>query len=345
MRSSDANEDYWFDAAPLTESPRRRSAAEALSSVLPGKQHSDAQQEALLAFATANGLSYISWLAPRERSEPLPSLVLDDASMTLISGHAPQRFEFGNHGWRFWKGEGDGSPSRRGYIAIRHGLALPHLYLDANGPGAATLLAAASTVVNAAGFFDFERTSVDESAVDAFRKRAVALDLPTSAGFTAYVDAGRPSERTAAAGRKAPFGRNSPFGRKSQARAADEAAAARAEDLAAAEALLTGPAGPLLAELADSFDVEVEENWVFAYSTFGELSTLEPEIWAWAFGSASRLVDVLEIWGLDATELRQQAWYTSDRIERPARVDGALQALVPKPGSRIGKLLFGRGPE
>ncbi|GAB2558268.1 hypothetical protein [Leucobacter ruminantium] len=339
-------QEYWFETDPLEGAGRSRNPLAKLGSVLPGRQLTGAQHDALAEFAKANGLLYSSWSEVRNRIVPMPSLVLDGTCETIVMDGDPDtdpaagapHIEVGNHGWRYWKAEGDGSPSRRGYIAIRHCLDLPRMYLAARGPGAATVLAAASTVVNVAGFFDFERSEPDVTPVDSFRKRATRLELPPSLGFTAYVDAKWSTTSRAKADLKAEFGRKAGAEAKRRAKLEPELDAARA---ATAEALIDGPAASLLSELAESFDIEVERDWIYAYSSFGELSTLDPEIWAWAFGSASRLIDVLAAWGLDASGTRDRAWYTSESIERPSKVDGELRALMPKQGGAVRKFLFG----
>lgn len=338
---------YWFDTAPL-EGSRRSNPLKKLGTLLPGRQLTNEQHEALDAFAEANGLLYSSWSEAPKRVVPMPSLVLDGICEAFVMDGLPDvdpaagapHVEIGNHGWRYWKAEGDGSPSRRGYIAIRHGLDLPNMYLDARGPGAATVLAAASVAIDVAGFFDFDRSQPDVTPVDSFRKRATRLELPSSLGFSAYVEAGYSTTARAKAELKAEFGRKAKAEAKRRAQLEPEQDAARA---ARATALIEGPAAPLLSELAASFDVEVDRDWIYAYSNFGELSTLDPEIWAWAFGSASRLIDVLAVWGLDVNATRSHRWYTAESVERPRKVDGELRALMPKQGGKVGKLLFGKG--
>ena len=349
MGRSDAREEYWFDAAPLSGSRSGVNPLTRLGSLLPGRQLRDEQHEALVDFAEANGLLYSSRSEVRNRIVPMPSLVLDGTCEAIVMDGDPDadpasgapHVEIGNHGWRFWKADDDGSPSRRGYIAIRHGLDLPRMYLAARGPGAATVLAAASTVVNVAGSFDPERSEPTITPVDGFRKRATRLELPESLGFTAYVEANRLMTSRAKADLKAEFGHKARAEAKRRAKLEPELDAARA---ARAEGLVRGPAAPLLSELATSFDIEVEGDWIYAYSSFGELSTLDPEIWAWAFGSASRLIDVLEAWGLDASGTRNHPWYTPESIERPRKIDGELRALVPKQGGAVRKFLFGGEP-
>ena len=350
MAGFDAAKSYWFDTTALDDVARSRKPLAKIGSLLPGRQLTNAQHDALADFAEANGLGYQSWIESRKRAIPLPSLVLDGTCEAIVldgsaesieagssEGNSPY-LEIGNHGWRYWKGEDDGSPSRRGYIAIRHGLDLPRMYLDSRSTGAATVLAAASTVVNVAGFFDLERPDPTLTPVESFRKRATRLELTGEPGFTAYVEARDLSTSRAQAELKAEFGRKAKAEGKLRAAREPELDAARA---ARASVLLDGPAAPLLSELSGSFDIEVEREWIYAYSRFGELSTLDSEIWAWAFGCASRLVEVLAAWGLDTSGAGDRAWYTADRIERPEKVGGELRALMPKPGSKVRKLLFG----
>lgn len=349
MARSDARQEYWFDAAPLVGARGLRNPLAKLGSALPGRKLTESQHDALAAFSQANGRGYQSWIESRERAVPLPSLVLNGTCETIlldgprepsVSDDGTPYLEIGNHGWRFWKAEDDGSPSRRGYIAIRHDLDLPHMYLASRGPGAATVLAAASTVVNVAGYFDLGSQDPTTTPVDDFRRRATKLELPPSSGFAAYVEAGYSTTGRSKAELRRQFGRKARAEGKLLAAREPELDAARA---AAAAALLDGPAASQLSLLADSFDIEVEREWIFAYSSFGELSTLDPEIWAWAFGSASRLVDVLEAWGAKLPGARDRPWYTAEHIERPQKVEGELRALMPKRGSKIRNALFGEG--
>lgn len=344
---ADAGQSYWFDTTALDTAARPRNPLAKISSLLPGRQLTSAQHDALADFANANGLGYQSWIGSRERAVPLPSLVLDETCESiLVDGKAepPEGdtrspyLEIGNHGWRYWKADDDGSPSRRGYIAIRHGLGLPRMYLASLGSGAATVLAAASTVVNVAGYFDLGSQEPTTTPVDDFRRRATKLDLPPSIGFTTYVEAGYSTTNRAKAELKAKFGRKAKAEGKLLAAHEAELDVARA---VTAAALVSGPAAPLLSGLAASFDIEVEGEWIYAYSTFGELSTLDPEIWAWAFGSASRLIDVLSVWGLNAIAVHDRAWYTPESIGRPRKVDGELRALLPRQGGNGRRFPFG----
>lgn len=280
--------DFWFDAEPLLGARKKSLLGKAMTP-LPGATLSRAQVHALAAFAEANGLDFDAFIRPNQRKSPLPGLVLDgDCEARLLFQDTP-RIEFGNHGFRFLLHENDLSPTRRGYIAIRHDLEAPHMFLRSHTPGAMTPLAVASPVVNFLGAFDFERSDPAHTSLDVFRERAAILDDLPDAPYRAYVEPGLEDQ---------------------------------------ARTLLVGSAAPHLAELSESFDVENDGGWLFAYSYFGDVSTVDPESWAWAFAAASRMLDVLEAWGADYSSARLP-WRTERVVRRPKHLDGALRALAP----------------
>lgn len=280
--------ELWFDAEPLLGAQKKSLLGKAMTP-LPGATLSRAQVYALAAFAEANGLDFDAFIRPKQRKTPLPGLVLDgDCEARLLYQDTP-RIEFGNHGFRFLLHESDLSPTRRGYIAIRHDLQLPHMLLRSHTPGAMTPIAVASPVVNFLGAFDFERTDPSHTALDAFRERAVILDDLPDAPFKAYLEPGHEDH---------------------------------------ARNLLAGDAAPHLADLSRSFDIENDGGWLLVYSYFGDISTVDPETWAWAFAAASRMLDVLEVWGADYSAAHLP-WRTGRVVKRPKHLDGALRAFAP----------------
>lgn len=101
--------------------------------------------------------------------------------------------------------------------------------------------------------------------------------------------------------------------------------------------LLSEASLSILRELTASFDVHVTESWLFAYGYHGDVSTSDPEVWAWVFSVASRMLDLVEVWGelvpsqpggQVAGSHRDLPFYTSRRLERPEKLDGPLK--LPK---------------
>lgn len=276
---------YWFDAVPLIASSSGWNPFAKLNSFLPGRSLSEAHHDTLAAFAEANGLGYMSWIERSERATPLPSLVLNGTCEAIIVDNDSPYLEIGNHGWRYALGDIGGAPSRRGYVAIRHDLDLPHTYLNSLATGPSII----SMVVQTAGLFDAERSEWDSTAVEAFNRKSVRLKaLPRAFGFTANTKSGDETE---------------------------------------VMAMLSGPAQPLFSEIAAAFDVELRGEWLCAYSRFGELSTLDPQTWAWAFATASRMIDALALCGAHISNAYERSWYTTDRVDRPAK-PGSLAKKV-----------------
>lgn len=212
---------------------------------------------------------------------------MSDACKDVVTtADGAPRIEFGNHGLRYWVGD-DHRPSRRGYIAINHGLAAPHLFFKSGEFGALTTLNVASATVTFLSVFDNAEGGSFETPLSAFGERSERLEMPKRIGF---------------------------------------AALAEKERLDDARALLTPAVLPLLTELAASFDVEVHDGWIFAYSLYGDVVTDDPAVWAWVFGVASRMLDVVELWD-GPPAAAAFPLYTANRIERPAKLDGSLSRL------------------
>lgn len=278
---------FWFATSAL-ETRKRRSAKEALNSLLPGQNATPDEDDLIANFAAANGLKYHSLLDGVEYDLRLPSLVVSGSRESMVINQESPYFEIGNHGWRFMPGSGDDTPSRRGYIAIRHNLDLPRAVISSLVGQAGTLLAAATIAINVVGIFGEEGIS-ERTPLEEFRRKATKIEgIDKSLRF--YVHA----EKT---------------------RVAD------------VEALLTDEVRTHLTELAKSFDLELRGEWLFVYSSYGDLSTVDPEIWAWTFSALSRVLDVLALWGADVRVGRAGSWYTSEEYERPAKRDGVLRTM------------------
>lgn len=290
MFGGDDARSYWFDASPLAE---RRSSGVAGRLISRGAG-------SIEEFARANGLDYDAGV-----KGDLPSLLIGAQSVCkdVVATRDEPKVEFGNHGWRYWKGSDDLVPSRQGYIAVRHGRALPHVLVSFAGGavGAMTPLNLASAAITAVGQLNIQEdvTDNDGSPFEKFRTKGVRVDLPADAGLTAHTEQGREGE---------------------------------------AQALLSGEAVPVLADLARSFTVEVREGWLLVYSHYGDVSTKDPEVWAWVFSVASRMLDLAQLWrqthppaegeyvaaGFDE---RSVPFYTDQRVDRPSKLDGSLRFL------------------
>ncbi|WP_408898011.1 hypothetical protein ACJ5H2_02630 [Nocardioides sp. R1-1] len=284
----DDGRSFWFDATPLVE---RRSSGVA-GRLLPRSGGS------IEEFAHANDLDY----DPGVKGD-LPSLLIGAQSVCkdVVATRGEPKVEFGNHGWRYWKGSDDLVPSRQGYIAVQHGRALPHVLVSfAGAVGAMTPLNLASAAITAVGQLNFEDvTDSDGSPFEKFRTKGTRVELPAGAEVTAHTEKGREGE---------------------------------------AQELLSGETLAALADLARSFTVEVREGWLLAYSHYGDVSTRDPEVWAWVFSVASRMLDLAQLWrethpaaageyvaaGFDE---RAVPFYTDQRVERPSKLDGSLRFL------------------
>lgn len=183
----------------------------------------------------------------------------------------------------------DGRPGRRGFIALEHGLDLPHVVVTSSVFGAKTPI----NVVADTGQFALTVASfaadVDGSGGDNphsfFMRKAEKLDTPRRGPFTAHV--AKP-------------------------------------DASRGQALLSSEVTELLAELARSFDVEVRDGWLWAHSSFGDVVTAADDVWEGVLSSTSRLVDLARHWGAGGSFGQERAGCTAERVECPRRLDGAL---------------------
>lgn len=290
MSNPDSLDDYWFDAGPLLAQQTKSSPLKKLKSLLPGGEESELNL--LEDFARANGFGYDALLQVRDRKFPLPSLVIRDHCDSVLTQHDTPTLEFGNHGSPIWALESN-EPTRRGYIAIQHDLELPHTYVTSNGPGTISVEIIAATAITIMGIFSADRSEFSGfTPVETFRCDSAKLEmLPTDCGFNAHAEPTRKGE---------------------------------------AHTLLTGTALPLVSHLAGSFDLELRDKWLFAYGYFGDLSTLDPEVWAWALSIASRMFDLLNEWRTREYAGPERGWYTSEWIERPSKLDGALRTAIAR---------------
>ncbi len=209
--------------------------------------------------------------------------MLTSTRESVVSYPSVPQVEFGNYGWRYLPSDLNEHPNRRGYVAVQHGMDLPEVFTqDTSLRDRPSLLGMASKVIEIVDFFD------PDSPVDSRDEGGAGppypyqrLDLPPGHEFVAWAEKKRYDE---------------------------------------ASGLVTGYAFRLLAEIATSFDIEMQGGWLFVYSHHGELSTLDPDTWAWAFSVASRMLDIVDLWGADFGGDRSDVpFYTTHRIERPAR--------------------------
>lgn len=230
--------------------------------------------------------SALSW------PEPVP-IGMSSSCFDVVRTVVGPSIAWGNTGEKYWISD-SGKPGRRGYIAVRHDLDLPDLYLRSTDAGALTVtnLAARGLARGLAVFNAIPSAESDPEpghGIKAFERRSVALAVPASAGFVAHGDKNR-----AAQGRE----------------------------------LLTGESLELLSWVSRSFDVEVHGEWLVAHCNYGDVSTDDPQIWAWVLSVTSRLLDVLDQWGPEGLRADSWARYTSERIERPTSRDGVLSGGV-----------------
>lgn len=236
--------------------------------------------------AAARGHGYTERVAVDEVTRTVNG---SDVWFDVVEVSASPRIRCGNDGHKYWVIRDDGRPGRRGFIAIEHGLDLPHVVVTSSAFGAKT----PTNVVAATGQLALSIASlaadVDASTGDnpnsLFMRKAEQLDTGRRGPFKAHV--AKP-------------------------------------DASRGQALLTPEATELLAELARSFDVEVRDGWLWAHSSFGDVVTAEDDVWEWTLSSASRLVDLARHWGAGASFGQEWAGYTAERVERPRRLDGAL---------------------
>lgn len=212
-----------------------------------------------------------------------------DVWFDVVEASATPRIRWGNDGHRYWVIREDGRPGRRGFIGLQHGLDLPHTLVVSSKFGAKTPtnLAAATGqfVLDVAALGDEDGGEPLGNSVGAFKDRATELDRPRKIGFRAYTVS---------------------------------------EDAKRGQCLLTEETTPLIRDLTLSFDLELRDGWLWAHSLFGDLVTTDDDVWEWTLAETSRLVDLARLWGAGPEFGSQWAGYTSERVQRPRRLDGAL---------------------
>lgn len=219
----------------------------------------------IAAFAAANGLTYRATVTNAGADQP--GIHLDDDMDHVVAtlggpesaaGSVTPYVEFGNH-------------MSRGYIAVRHDLLLPHVVVHSRFAGKKANALATAAVLGwvALDTVAADRSS-DESPTKSGRFMKVATKLKDYPPKTILPDgSGKP---------RRPF---SVYIAK--------------PDLAAGIALVKGPAVSALYEFARSFHLEFREGWLIAYNQYGEVSTTDPDTWAWIFSTASRMLDLLDL--------------------------------------------------
>lgn len=96
------------------------------------------------------------------------------------------------------------------------------------------------------------------------------------------------------------------------------------DGIAAGSELLTPEALRIMSGSADSFDIEIRSGWVLIYSNYGDLVTRDTETWDWVLSSASRVVDLLRLWGAGPEWAHGWEHYSQEWVERPRKLGGAL---------------------
>lgn len=286
----------WFDASPLE---RDRSVVRRLGALKPGGKEGKGTgdgDDVIRAFAAANGLDYRAAVGLDVPDAPqLPGLHFVHRCKDVVATRTEPYVELGNLGPKLMIGD-NFEPHRGGYIAVRHGLPLPHVYLDAGKFGALSPKNVVAAAITVASFFDESAGGDDDSPLGKFRKAAPRLDLGRGKlNFTARCPK-------------------------------DEADRARA--------LLTGEPLAIANDIATSFDLELCDSWLFAYNNYGEVSTTHADVWAWVFSTASRMIDLMHALAelmppgtTVAAPGRDLPIYTTRHVERPSRVEGSLKFL------------------
>ncbi len=221
--------------------------------------------------------------------------------------------QFGNHGFKFSIGDDLTKPGRRGYIAVQHAQVVPHLYVEGPTVGALTVKNVAASAIKVLGTFSNDTGSPPGWTFGPFAANSEQIDLPEVTAFRALCWTGH-GER-----------KKKPRSLKKREAAQDEQ---REKALLAAGTTLLNPeAIGVLAWLCQSFDVELRDGWLVAYSAYGDVTTNDDEVWDWVLSAASRLVDLLQIWGIESPRADDFGWYTAKRAERPTSLDGSLNFL------------------
>ena len=202
--------------------------------------------------------------------------------------------QIANHGWRYGLAGDDLKPARRGFVAVRHALPVPELYVASDVLGALSpfnVMAGVVNVVASVGLGGGEGES--SSAIRSLSRRCSPLDVPDGLRFHVWCDKERMPE---------------------------------------GQALLTPDVLALIGEVSTSCDVELNDGWLIAYNAFGDVSTQDEETWTWVLSVASRLGDLLTLWGDGRDFSTAWPWYDAERVERPRKLDGSLRFLKRRRG-------------
>jgi hypothetical protein len=299
--------DYWFDAEPLLEKPAQperpayaqlrkglgqgaslKARLAALKDVELGGLVKDAFARTpgqLELFAQANGLGYRYFSFDQRPGMIFPS----GEQREMVSSDGPPYVEFGNCHSR-----GQEMAYLFGYVAVRHGLDLPHLVLDARANDA-TPPAGSRVYAKKQSYSSLDanyRGSGSATPMTWVRALVEPLDLgPQVDQHTrVFVEKGRGEE---------------------------------------ARRFLTGTALQYFLGVAQHFDAEIVDGWALLYLYGAEVSGTDPDRWAWAFSVASRLLDQVEAWARTTPALphappagsfARPSFYTADDAPLPAEL-------------------------
>ncbi|OFI39438.1 hypothetical protein BIU82_13995 [Arthrobacter sp. SW1] len=315
VESEKANE-YWFDAGPLVEAappvpdelrPARSNFRKAWSGSKSVKDRVAALVNAdvkgmatdwwtyggpprkLERFGQANGLLYKRQAYDMHRPDSMPGLIFTGECEDILGYQGPPAVEFGNH-----RSVGSEVARAFGYVAVRHDLALPHLVLDSLANDSERPNAWAGIYArkdNYSSLNENYRGSDSGTPLGRFaRRETIVLDGETDKHFRTYCEPGQE---------------------------------------AYVRAFLTGDTLRLMTHVTASFDVEVTGSWIFLYGYSFDVSTDEPERWAWILSLTSRVMDLIAALGEAAGQRPQwerPPFYTADWVQRPASL-----AHLPKP--------------
>jgi hypothetical protein len=314
-QAGDDGRHYWVDVRPLTGQPTEDDAeaapsagAELRAAWSAGRSTKDrltvlrnadvraiagdlwrkvSAPRPIMRFAEANGLDF-AW----QDHAPLPGMIfrLGERRSILTYRGVPE-IEFGN-----FNSVGRELVQEFGYVAIRHGLGLPHLVLDARAndaapPRGSRLYAKKGHHTSLTQNY---RGSDSSTPMGSVGTEVRLLDLGAEVGqhFATYCEAGREAE---------------------------------------SRAFLTAELS-VMTDLTRVFDVEVTADWIFLYAYGIEVVTDEPDRWLWIFSVTSQVLDRVQVWGRarDAPVIEEfPHFYTEARLERPATL---AKLPTPSPG-------------
>lgn len=313
---------YWFDIEPLLQKPAKperptyarlrtglgkgatvKQRLAALKDVELGGLVKDtfaSSAEPIELFAQANGLDYRSWLRP---------------SAYLLPSDDPTRY-------------------RPGSLFRKNGGTECNEFVTWSGPPYVEFANMSASSVDAADAAGWGWVGIRHG-----------LDLPHVVLDARANDARKPNRRGRTVTSLTEHGKGSkgvlhtartPLSAVSLGGEADQAFQVWVEDARQQEAveLLSGPLLSVAEESARSFDVELVEGWTFLYGYCLQVSTKDPDRWAWLFSLASRWLDVLTP-RMPAGERAAgpAPFYTRETRERPesvtiVRPDAGHNALV-----------------